>query len=59
VVSSRSAPDACHALVDMANKRGGDDNITVIVCHVVAQSTLFQRISHWFARFTARRKLNL
>lgn len=51
VVSSTSANDACHVLVDMANQRGGDDNITVVVCHVVTQNSLFRRIAQWLARF--------
>lgn len=31
VVSDSSLEDACHILVDMANTRGGDDNITVVL----------------------------
>lgn len=54
VVSSESTPDACQTLVDMANQRGGDDNITVVVLHVIAQNTLFQRLSHWIAHFISR-----
>jgi len=54
VVSSESTPDACQTLVDMANQRGGDDNITVVVLHVIAQNTLFQRLSHWIAHFITR-----
>lgn len=50
VVSSTSTKDACNVLVDMANQRGGDDNITVVVCNVVAQNSIFRRIVQWLAR---------
>lgn len=55
VVSSKSTSGACRTLVDMANQRGGDDNITVIVLHVMAQNALFQRLRHWFSRFSTGR----
>lgn len=35
VVNIQSPAKACHTLVDIANKRGGDDNITVIVVKVI------------------------
>ncbi len=34
IVSTRRPAKACRVLVDMANERGGSDNITVIVCKV-------------------------
>ncbi|MEZ4525950.1 MAG: protein phosphatase 2C domain-containing protein [Desulfobacterales bacterium] len=34
IVSTRKPAKACGMLVDMANERGGSDNITVIVCRV-------------------------
>lgn len=34
VVSGAGLEEACHVLVDMANTRGGDDNITVILTDV-------------------------
>ena len=34
IVSSRPPEKACRQLVDMANERGGDDNITVIVLNI-------------------------
>lgn len=34
VVKENSIEEACHILVDMANARGGDDNITVILTEV-------------------------
>jgi protein phosphatase len=30
---------ACRELVDLANSRGGEDNITVIVCRVTEDET--------------------
>ena len=51
VVSSTNTKNACRVLVDMANQRGGDDNITVVVCNVIAQNTLLRRFSQWLARF--------
>jgi protein phosphatase len=36
VVSDRPSQAAAAALVDLANERGGEDNITVIVCQVAA-----------------------
>jgi len=55
VVLSKSTPNACQTLVDMANLRGGDDNITVVVLQVTAQNAFFQKISRWFAHVTANR----
>jgi len=37
IVLARSPEDACSALVDLANERGGHDNITVQVIHTVVQ----------------------
>jgi serine/threonine protein phosphatase PrpC len=51
VVISKSTANACQTLVDMANHRGGDDNITVVVLHVIAQNALFQRLTHWLTNF--------
>ncbi len=36
VVQDKSAADAAKALVDLANRRGGEDNTTVIVCKVLS-----------------------
>jgi len=55
VVLSRRTPNACQALVDMANQRGGEDNITVVVLHVKARNAFLQQISRWLAHFTANR----
>lgn len=34
ITNDKKADKACHALTDMANQRGGDDNITVIVLKI-------------------------
>jgi len=49
MVSNRKPAKACRDLVDMANARGGNDNITVIVCKVrsVEQQS---RIAGFFSR---------
>jgi len=48
-VASRQNPDkACQILVDMANDRGGDDNITVIVIKVKKIKHKKSRIFSWF-----------
>lgn len=52
LVVSRSAPDGCRTLVETANRRGGDDNITVIILHVNKQNTLWMRFHRWLSRFT-------
>jgi len=33
VLSSSDISSACKSLIDMANKRGGNDNITLIIAH--------------------------
>ena len=38
IVLARSPEDACQALVDLANERGGHDNITLQIIHSVAQA---------------------
>jgi len=44
---SQKAEWACESLVNLANQRGGDDNITVILLHVNTQKSLWQRLAHW------------
>ena len=44
---SQKAEGACESLVNLANQRGGDDNITVILLHVNTQKSLWQRLAHW------------
>ena len=51
VVASHPAEKACQILVDLANERGGDDNITVILIYINKQNKLVQRISQWVTRF--------
>ena len=42
-VQSSNRPDlACNELVDLANQRGGEDNITVIVAHFHRENLLFR-----------------
>lgn len=52
VVSSRNSTDACTSLVEMANQRGGEDNITVIVLQITKPNTVLQRWRRWATRFT-------
>ena len=52
---SRARPEkACRLLVDLANERGGDDNITVIVARVTAiqpgARSLMARVWKWFRK---------
>jgi serine/threonine protein phosphatase PrpC len=45
--------EACGRLVDMANKNGGNDNVTVIIARLVKKKTLFyflSRLREWFRR---------
>ena len=39
VVQDKSAEEAARALVDLANRRGGEDNTTVIVCRLLPEQT--------------------
>jgi serine/threonine protein phosphatase PrpC len=34
IVTSRSPAHACRALIDLANERGGDDNISIVIVRV-------------------------
>ena len=52
LASSHSAVEACQNLVALANQRGGEDNITVVVLHVHKPNSVIQRFNHWMARFT-------
>lgn len=52
-VTHRSAPDACRFLVDTANRRGGDDNITVIVLHVQKPHRVVKRLRRWISRLVS------
>jgi serine/threonine protein phosphatase PrpC len=52
VAVTQNAPDACRTLVALANQRGGEDNITVVVLQVNKQNSLLQRLNRWKARFT-------
>jgi protein phosphatase len=49
-VQSTKRPDlACNELVNLANQRGGEDNVTVIVAHLHQENLLFRllRILGW------------
>jgi len=51
-LTSMQNPDAaCESLVKLANQRGGDDNITVVVMAVRKPSTLLQRLCDAMQRF--------
>ncbi|QTA84377.1 protein phosphatase 2C domain-containing protein [Desulfonema magnum] len=51
VVKDRSPDKCCQMLVDMANERGGEDNITVIVLKVKAIKHEKTGIAGFFSRF--------
>lgn len=54
-VAVRNSPErACRLLVDMANQRGGDDNVTVIVVKMGPVGGGRSRIAGIFARFFSR-----
>lgn len=42
VVSELSPKDACNQLIELANKNGGDDNITVVVAEILSTETVPQ-----------------
>ena len=52
VQSSQRPEIVCDELVDLANQRGGEDNITVIVAHLHRENLLFRllRILGWIRR---------
>jgi PPM family protein phosphatase len=54
LVSREPPAQACRSLVDLANARGGDDNITVIVVKVLAirprARSIMTRFQEWFKR---------
>ena len=51
LVATPNPAAACQSLVDLANQRGGDDNITVVVLQVHKPDTLLQRLRDGMARF--------
>lgn len=50
VVTSKTPEKSCRELVDMANERGGDDNITVIVLKVKSVKQKKSGIMGWISR---------
>ena len=51
LTSNHNAAAACQSLIELANQRGGDDNITVVVLQVHKPDTLLQRLLDGMARF--------
>ncbi len=63
VVRNERPEKACHLLVEMANERGGDDNITVIVIKIKSLKReksgimgIISRIMEWLLKFPLRNK---
>lgn len=54
VVQAKRPSKACRVLVDMANQRGGDDNITVIVIKVKQVQHRQSGFMKWISRFMLR-----
>lgn len=50
VVESHSAEEACRHLVDLANERGGADNITVIVLKIVKTAKPDSKVKNFISR---------
>lgn len=50
VASGHAPAEACRMLVDLANERGGDDNITVIVIHVREAGSAGRRMFDTFLK---------
>lgn len=46
---SMAPENACKALIDLANARGGQDNATAMIIHVQRRLTFFQRLQGIFA----------
>jgi serine/threonine protein phosphatase PrpC len=57
LVAGRAPADACRALIDLANARGGEDNVSAIVLHVTgvkrAASSVTSRLTSLIARCRA------
>jgi protein phosphatase len=59
VVDSRPPSQACRALVDLANERGGDDNISAVVLQVTGvRSSSSSAFGRWVGRIRERLKSN-
>jgi protein phosphatase len=50
LVAARRSEQACQKLVDLANDRGGDDNITAIVLRIKSDAMNSQSITGWFKK---------
>ena len=51
LTSNQNGAAACQSLVELANRRGGEDNITVVVLQVHKPDTLLQRLRNGMVRF--------
>jgi serine/threonine protein phosphatase PrpC len=54
VASGRRPADACRALVELANARGGEDNVSAIVLHVTGVKRARPSVADRFTSFLAR-----
>ena len=54
VASGRRPADACRALVELANDRGGEDNVSAIVLHVTGVTRARPSVADRFTSFLAR-----
>ena len=55
IVTSRSPEHACRALIDLANERGGDDNISIVIVRVAdIRRNHPSTFTRWVAQLTQR-----
>jgi protein phosphatase len=55
VVTSRAPARACRSLVDLANERGGDDNISIVIMRVAdIRRTAPSTLTRWMAQLKQR-----
>ncbi|MCP4716785.1 MAG: serine/threonine-protein phosphatase [Deltaproteobacteria bacterium] len=57
ISSQHEPPEACKKLVDLANERGGDDNITVIVIKLNKKPSRLQSTLLFFLKYSGLDKL--
>ncbi|MDM8517222.1 protein phosphatase 2C domain-containing protein [Desulfobacterales bacterium HSG16] len=51
IVSGKSPKEACPILVDLANERGGDDNITIVIVKVIMVKYKRSGVLGWISQF--------